>query len=166
MVVAHLAGIQLAVGAVLGLALDPPTAGTAKAEPRWEVLATSARIENTYRQLHDRRKNRIVVVALSVRYQGPSGEVVRPVAAVVATGGQEVGEFRTASCRGSDDACLKSLEWLNGLGGHKARVLSRGQALTNGSLEYWFEVPRGVSELRIRFGDALTAPIAIEPTGR
>src|SRR5262249_58542494 len=100
-------------------------------------------------------------VGLSVRYQGPSGEVSRPRAALVAEGGQELGEFRTAGCRGDDKPCIKNLEWLSGIGRYSTQVLSHGEALSAGSLEYWFEVPRSARELQLRFGDGRPVRVVI-----
>jgi hypothetical protein len=127
----------------------------------WEVAVISAAPSETPRHLRNPQTNRIVIVGLSVRYQGPGGEVSRPTAALFAEDGQEVGEFRTAGCRGDDKPCMKNFEWLNGIGRHSSHVLSQGEALSAGSLEYWFEVPRSARELQLRFGDARPVRVVV-----
>ncbi len=142
----------------------PPSQPEARGRSVWQVRVLSAAPIDTYRQLHDRRKNRIIEVKSSVTYAGPTGTVERPQVSLLSDGGQEIGAFRTAACRGADGRCIESMKWLNGPGqAGSTRMLSQGEALADGALELWFEAPKGVERLSLQFGDASAIRLRLEP---
>ncbi len=142
--------------------LEAGPKGISKPQARWQVRVVSAAPCLTYRHLRDRRRNWIVVVELTVRYQGSREAVARPRAALVVSPDREVGELRTVACRGGDDRCIANMAWLDGRqSGAQTRSLAPGEVLANETLWYWFEVPKNERSLQLRFADAPPIPLQL-----